>query len=397
MVKKEKKSATVYDNRTRQGKKNKLFSTRNGISNAKFSFGIALGIFLTIITIILQFVAFFTPHWKEISPNTNSLYVDNVDALIRTEILHYFNSVHRYTRHSYGLFQRCEYLLSNTTKITTQEYLYNSQNKKCTKNYLPSYSDDHFNECHSLQYYRFCAKTSTKIFDVNNDYLRATFDISHSHANLVTTFSCICQYPSYVLICHIIGTIAFIFLFSTLILFIIYPCLVEPHHQLKAKCFAVLSAVLAIIFLMINLITIFQHFQYESVEYLIAIQRHYKTNQIYKLSQDAKTAIDRFLSSIHIRIGYSAILAWVAFALSIVDCIFIIATCKIKGKHEEKEARKNLLPTQHEEQMTPTRFTSIPNDSESSLQRPASPPPRPPPLQSIFENQKSPFEFEDEV
>jgi len=394
MFERQKTSTSEYENHTKHKTRNKILNKKNEISYKNFSLGIIAGICLTIITIILQFVAFFTPHWKEISPNTNSLYVDNVDALIRTEILHYFNSVHRYSRHSYGLFQRCEYILNNSTKFNNQEYFFDSQNKKCTKNYLPSYRDDHFNECHSLQYYRFCTKASAKIFDINNDYLRATFDISYYHKNPPSTFSCDCQYPPYVLICHIIGTLAVIFLFLTLLLFIIYPCLVNPHHQLKVKCFAILSTVLAIIFLLINLIIIFRHLEYESLEYLMAIQRHYKINQIYKLSQDTKTAMDKFLSSIRIRIGYSAIFAWIAFALSIIDGIFIITTCKIKGKHEEKETRTSLLSSQNDEHMSPIRFTALPNDAQSSFQLP---PPSPPPLPSKFENQRSRIQFEDAV
>ncbi len=122
-------------------------------------------------------------------------------------------------------------------------------------------------------------------------------------------------------------------------------------------------------------LVILQHLEYESVEYLIAIQRHYKFNQIYKLSQDTKITIDRFLSSIQIHIGYSTILAWIAFFLSIIDGIFILATCKIKHKHRENETHDKLIPSNNEE-----IFRSIPNDSQSP---------------SNIENEKSRIQFDE--
>jgi len=387
MFETQKTTNSVYKISTKQRKRDKILSKKKELSKKKSFIGIGFGIILTLITIILQCIAFFTPHWKEISPNAHSLYVDGVDALIRTEILHYFNNVHRYTRHSYGLFQRCEYLVNNSSKYNNQQDLFNKQQKKCTKNYLPSYNPDHFNECHSLPYYTFCTKASEKKFDISNDYLRATFDIPYSQKNSASTFSCSCHYPSYVLICHIVGIMALIFLILTCLLFILFPFCSDPHRRLKIKCFGILSSILSIIFLMINLIVILQNLEYESVEYLIAIQRHYKLNQIYQLSQDAKIAMDRFLSSIEIRIGYSTILAWIAFVLSIIDGIFLITTCKIKDKHEEKETRVSLISPQNEEHDNSLRFTAIPSDSQS-----------PNPLTtSNFPNEKSEKQWEDEV
>jgi len=373
MFEKPQTSTTVNEINTRH-------KTKNRISNKKSSIECSIGILLILITIILQCIAFFTPHWKEISPNTHSLYVDGVDALIRTEILHYFNSVHRYSRHSYGLFQRCEYLLNNSTKSNNQNVLFNKKESTCTKNYLPSYKNDHFNECHSLSYYRFCTKASEKAFDINNDYLRATFDISYSHVNPSSTFSCGCHYPPYVTVCHIIGIIALLLLILTWFLFCLFPFCTNTHHRLKVKSFAVLSSVLSIIFLMINLIVILQHLEYESVEYLIAIERHYKLNQIYKLSQDTKISIDRFLSSIQIRIGYSTILAWIAFVLSIIDGIFILVICKIKHKHNENETHDKLILPDNEEHLNSHKFIGIPNDSQ---------------FPSNFENEKFRPQFDD--
>ena len=151
--------------------------------------GLIFGILLTVTTLVLQGVAFFTPHWKEVSPSAHSLYVDNVDALIRNEVLHYFNSIHRLTRHSYGLFERCETTSRNTSKTNYPRddpfdviALHNLEGK-CSKNFLPSYGDENFNHCHSLSYYRFCTTTSAKIFDINADYLRVAFDLASSSSS----------------------------------------------------------------------------------------------------------------------------------------------------------------------------------------------------------------------
>src|SRR5690242_2389918 len=103
MLERQKTPTSKYDTRLVEERKKK----KKEISRKKSSIGIGIGISLSFVTLILQCVAFFTPHWKEITPNTNSLYVEGVDALIRTEVLHYFDTIHRYTRHSYGLFQRC--------------------------------------------------------------------------------------------------------------------------------------------------------------------------------------------------------------------------------------------------------------------------------------------------
>jgi hypothetical protein len=77
--------------------------------------------------------------------------------------------------------------------------------------------------------------------------------------------------------------------------------------------------------------------------------------------------IDRFLSSIQIRIGYSTILAWIAFVLSIIDGIFFLATCKIKHEDGEKKNFVSSMSQQNEEPITPLKFTAISNDSQSSF------------------------------
>jgi hypothetical protein len=340
-------------------KRDKIRDAKNKLSIKNLSIGVGIGVLLTLITIIIQCIAFFTPHWKEISPNTASLYVDGVDALIRTEILHYFNSVHRYTRQSYGLFQRCEYLLNNSS---TYSNFFEKQ--KCTKNFLPSYNDEYFNECHSLPYYRFCTKANEKKFDINDNYLRATFDIPYSNMQSNLKFSCDCHYPPYASLCHMIGIIALIFLIITCLLFSIFSFFNDIHYRLKIKCFGVLFAILAIIFLMINLIIILQHLEYESVEYLIAIERHYKLNQIYKLSQDTKIVIDRFLASIQIHIGYSTILAWIAFVLSIIDGILLLTTCKINHEHDDTDVRGSLITSNNDGNHSPSLFRAISNVSQ---------------------------------
>jgi len=397
MFEKQKTNTSVNEAYIKPRNTDELLTKKKKISSKKLPIGIGIGILLTLVTIVLQCIAFFTPHWKEISPNTHSLYVDGVDALIRTEVLHYFNTIHRDTGLSYGLFQRCEYGLSNSSILNNQldlsDFVANKGRKKCTKNYLPSYRDEYFNECHSLPYYRFCTKASEKNFDINNDYLRATFDISSSRTNSKKRFSCDCSYPPYVALCHIIGVLAFIFLFLTSLLFSLFPFCTDPHYRLKIKCFGLLSSVLSIVFLMFNLIIISQHLEYESIEYLIAIQKHYKSNQIYKLSQDTKTAIDRFLSSINIRTGYSTIIAWLAFFLSIINAILLLATCKISHNTVETETRVSLISSHNEDHPTLLKFTSIPNDHHSP------PPPTPPPLpvlRSHEETTSSPRNLQNE-
>ena len=335
MPEKTRRSNSVYDVRAKQKNKD-LLDREIHLSGKQLTFGIIIGVVLTIITIALQCVAFFTPHWKEISPNTHSLYVDSVDALIRTETLVYFNSIYRFNHHSYGLFQQCEYPLTNLSKfIQKSESIFeigsNKYQKTCTKNFLPSFEDEQFDECHSLPYYRFCSKANEKNFNVNHDYLEATFDVlSDVRISPDSTSSCNCHYPAYVKACHILGIFALIFLTITAILFGSFPFLKTRHQRLKVKCFGVLSSLLSTLFLIINLLVVLNHLEYESTEYLIAIERHYRSSQIYKLSQDTTVAIDRFLSSIHIEIGYSTIIAWIAFVLSIIDGILLTMTCKMK-------------------------------------------------------------------
>lgn len=365
------KSTSMFETRPTKRKRDQIKSTKRKISMGRFSIGVLLGILLTLITIILQCIAFFTPHWKEITPVTHSLYVDGIDALIRTEILHYFNSVHRSTRQSYGLFQRCEYPLNTSSIISSLEQ---RSSRKCTKNYLPSYRDEQFNECHSLPYYKFCTKANEKNFNINNDYLRATFDISYSSS----ASSCDCQYPPYASVCHVIGILAIIFLTIMCLLFSLFSFLTNSHHRLKIKCFGGLASILAMIFLLINLILIYQHSQYESIEYLIAIERHYKFNQIYKLSQDTKTVIDRFLSSIEIRLGYSFILACIAFGLCVIDMILFLMVCKIKDDYEETDTHAILTSPTNDDSSSPLKFRAISHES----------PPLPPPL-PIFTNSEN--------
>jgi len=394
MPQKPRRSSSVYGDYSKQKNKD-LFHKKVYLSGRQLTVGIIFGIFLTIVTIVLQCIAFFTPHWKEISPNTHSLYVDGVDALIRTETLTYFNSVHRFTRHSYGLFQRCEYLLHNSSKFVHQQQEtlndgFNQQQKRCTKNFLPSYEDEQFNECHSLQYYRFCSKTGEKIFDINNDYLRPTFDISSNPSrNIDSTSSCDCRYPKYVKACHVLGILALIFLFLTALLFGLFPFLNTRHQRLKVKCFGVLSSLFSMLFILINLSVVLNFLEYESMEYLKAIERHYRASQIYKLSQDTNVAINRFRSSIKIESGYSTKIAWIAFALSIIDGILIMFTCKLRSHPDATSSLFIGIPMdtpepndkiQNEEYRTSTvPLTSTQNTTDSQLLAPP-PPPLPPPL-----------------
>jgi hypothetical protein len=404
MPEKFRRSSSVYDIHSRRKTKD-LLDNKIRLSDKQLNFGIIIGVILTIVTIALQCVAVFTPHWKEISPNTNSLYVDGVDALIRTEVLIYFNSVHRFNRHSYGLFQRCEYALSNSSNAMNKpESIFNialyKHQKTCTKNFLPSYDDAQFDECHSLAYYRFCSKTSEKNFNIDNDYLRATFDISPNlHMNGNSKSSCHCHYPAYVKACHILGILAFIFLILTASLFSSFLCRPTRHQRLKLKCFGVLSSLLSTLFLLINLLVVLNHLQYESIEYLVAIERHYRSSQIYKLSQDTKIVIDRFISSVNIEIGYSTIIAWIAFFLSIIDGVLLMLTCKVTVDEYEITASFTGLPEDSprlsystenvEHQPSMTSRTSTPNSTIAQLLPPPLPPSVPlPPTVAITDSEE---------
>lgn len=361
-------------------------------SRKKVPIGVIIGLVLTLVTIAVQCVAFFTPHWKEVSPRIPSLYVDGVDALIRTEVLHYFDSVHRATHQSYGLFQRCEYLHSNSS-ISNQPRdqlfglaLNSDQPKRCTRNFLPAFRDEDFDECHSLPYYRFCTKANENIFDANHGYLRATYDVSSSSSKSLSSSSssspCDCRDPPYVNACHIIGIFALVFLCLTSVCFGLFLYVQNTHHRLRLKCFGGLLFALAALFLLINLLLIAQHLQYESIEYLIAIERHYKLQQIYKLSQDTRIAIDRFLTSIHIQIGYSTVLGWIAFVLSVIDGIFFVATCKVSDEQERSPVVTSSSSLPNEENLASSElltFTGVSDDHPA-------PPPPPPPLPVIIES-----------
>ncbi|CAF2187616.1 unnamed protein product [Rotaria magnacalcarata] len=385
-VRKRRGSISVYEVRTRRKSKENLLHKRIQLRGRQLVIGIVIGVSLTIVTIVLQCVAFFTPNWKVVSPKTHSLYVDGVDALVRTEILVYFNSVHRFTRHSYGLFQRCEYHMNNSSRIINEQTEVfhasdNKQHKKCTKNFLPSYANEQFDVCHSLYYYRFCSKSSETKFDINNDYLRAGFDISSDiNLNIGSKSLCDCKYPVYVKACHVLGVLTFISLFLTALLFGIFPCLKNRHHHLKVKCFGVLSSLFSMIFILINLLVISNHLEYESIEYFTAIERHYRSTQIYKLSQDTKVGIERFLSSITIEIGYSTVIAWIVFLLSIVDGILLMITCKISHYQDDIEASFTGIPMN-----SPTITTKADNDEYKTITTPLISSPNPTGFQDIAE------------
>ncbi|CAF1012843.1 unnamed protein product [Adineta ricciae] len=346
---------------------------------------VAFGVILTLITIVLQCVAFFTPHWKEVSAKSQSLQVGSIDALIRTEVLVYFNAVHRFTRHSYGLLHRCEYISNNATKLIKPNLDPNKQTKICSKNFLPSFEDNQFDQCHSLEYYQFCSKANEKRFNIDNDYLLATFDIlSNSKQTRDLSSSCDCHYPEYVNACHILQYFALTFLFSTSILFGIFPFIKTSHNRLKVKCFGVLSSILAMIFMLTILLVALNYFQYEPAEYVKAIEKHYHASQIYKLSIDAKTALNHFLSNIQVETGYSTIIAWIAFIMSIIDGILIMLTCKIPidspfiddpntptnaAKSQESQARRSLLPDHDFAPILPPEIVVNNSDEHTSIPR----------------------------
>lgn len=345
------RSSSVFDfsQQEKESKPSVLDITFN-LFDRQLSVGIFIGIVLSIAPIILQCIAYSTAHWKEVTPNTHSLYIDSVDALIRKEVLVYFNTVHRFTRHSYGLFHRCEYAFVNASKSIQRqgESLQFSSNrlvKTCTKNYLPLYDDDKFNDCHSLQYYRFCSQSNERYFNIDDDYLRATFDINIKSNLIIASMPfCHCSYPRYIQFCQVFGALGLTFLCLTTILFTIFPWMKKRSSQVLVKCFAVLFSLFAMAFILINLLLVSNYFDFELIEYLKNIERHYHSNQIYQFSLDLKYAIERFLSSIRITAGYSMKISWLALILSIIDGILLMTTCKINGDYQNINALFSAIP-----------------------------------------------------
>ena len=108
-------------------------------------------------------------------------------------------------------------------------------------------------------------------------------------------------------------------------------------------------------------------------------------NQIYKLSEDTKTVIGRFLSSIEIRVGYSFILACIAFGLCVIDGILFLMVCKIKDEDEETDTDAILTSPTNDNSSSPLKFRAISHES--------------PPLPTFAhsENENSRRLIEDEV
>lgn len=323
---------------------------------------ISIGVLLTLATIALQCVALFTPHWKEISPNTQSFKLDGIDALIRTELLIFFNSVHRFTRHSYGLFHRCEYPFGNASeyhKLRDDRIILQlaQQTPKCTKNFLPSYADEQFNQCHSLQYYQFCSRANAKRFNIDDHHPQPEFNVQPNSVNALTPSAlCSCYYPAFVRAGQALMILSLVLLCTTAAIFGAFPFFEKQERgQLKLKCFGVLAAIFSSIVILINLLVIRSHFEFEATEYLLAIERHYRSSQIYKLSLDTKVAIARFLSSIDITTGYSMVIAWLVFVLSIVDGVLLTIFCKLSDEHNNNNNGDEKNNINHE-------FQGIPED-----------------------------------
>ncbi|CAF0797633.1 unnamed protein product [Didymodactylos carnosus] len=322
-----------------------------------FTTGGIIGISLCVISLLLHLIAYFTPHWKEVVPNSNALYVDGVDALIRGEVLHYFNAVHRYTKHSYGIFQRCERLLNNIN--LTISLLSEKEHQSCTKNYLPSYQDINFNECHSLEYYQFCTKANKKIFDIQNHYLLQKFaidNLKYSKENQQkSALLCNCRYPRYALTCRYLSAITIIFILLTII-FYTWVALSNKKMNIK-KLIGAISSFCSIIFLMLNLIVMNNYLKFEPLEYLVAIEKHYRAKQIYKFSEDMKITMQRFHSSVTIKNGYSMALEWTAFCLTIITAIILLITTK-KSDHKPNTHISNDIESRNKQHLDGVRDQS---------------------------------------
>lgn len=331
------------------------------IGRFRLTIGNLICIVLSLITIAIQSTALFTSNWKEVSPKTPSFYIDNVDALIRNDAIIYFNTMHRFSRHSFGLFRRCEYSAYNISSGKTlivppaKAYLSGGRGKKsCAKNLIPSYTDEQFDQCHSLEYYRFCSKTNSEIFDITNDYLQSSFHLeAKQRSSMEITFFCNCDYPSYIQRCRIAGLLGLIFLSCSSVLLIIFPIFTRPDHRLQLKLGLVLSSIVAVICAFITVLTAHQNQDFEIVEYFRAFERHYASQNIYPMVEDVRKSIHQILNSVEIQIGYSAILAWLAVGLSLIDVFLIIVSCKLEYH----------LP------LPPLQFMPVPPDSEDGSRR----------------------------
>jgi hypothetical protein len=157
----------------------------------------------------------------------------------------------------------------------------------------------------------------------------------------------------------------------TTILSALFPFLTVRHQRLKGKCFAVLFSLLATLTMIIYMVIALNHLSTESIEYILAIHRHYKLTRIYKLSQDAKLSIDRLLSSINIRLGYSSLLALFAAVLSLIDGILLMISCKINYDYVDVKLAFTGIPSDPCEQNNDSHSSDINNSDEHSAIHPA--------------------------
>ena len=283
---------------------------------------------MTLVIFITFSIALLTPQWKRVSPTAKSLYVDDIDALIRSEAVNYYESFYREAPINYGLFLRCNQIdNADSTFLTDLFSLIWSNNERCSKNFLPTYNNDQFNQCHSLSSYRSCVITKSKSKE-SKEYPDASLS------------GCHCQYPLYAAAAHWTGFLTLIFLFLMIIITIIIIILLKTDRllfSLSLDTLRVLCGSISVLFHVITVVIVSKHLDYETVEYFMAIVKHYKSNQIYKLSKDADIVIRQLSSRIRIEAGYSMILVWITLILLVINLIyFIFISCQYQSGTSSK-------------------------------------------------------------
>ena len=335
------RSSSIYCMRPQPAKNVNVLRRNVRIFGIFITIGNIIACIVSVVLVTVHCVAVFTPHWKEFSPNAETLSLKDLDPLVKKEADEYFNIIQNSNYHSYGLFQRCEHRANAIKSIdnspsNVRSRLLNSKTV-CRKNFLPSYPDDKFNECHSLAYYLYCTQANHEIVDIHSTFQSKLPNAVPRPINKITPGSaCPCLYPTYVIFCQWFSILAMILLSITALLSFLFPFLKEKQNRLTVKCFVILASLLATLCLFIYIIIAFIHMMDEPLEYLASIEKHYRSEQIYKLSSDTRITIDHLIHSLNTSIGYSMILAWSTLFLSIVNSLLLMISCRIKPHDETK-------------------------------------------------------------
>lgn len=287
--------------------------------------GNIIGIVGFLLAIVSYLFALLTPHWKEISAVTDDLNIPDVDVLVRTEAVRYFNTFYRSAHHSYGLLSRCDHSLHRKTTINDRL----SIKMTCARNFLPLFSEERFDRCYGLEYYRFCSTKSEGIFDVNEVF-------SFVEIEKASTPSCFCEYPSYIRTCHVLGVSFTVLIVSCFILSILIPIFQTSAIRKKLKALVLLFCILGIILIVIHLFTFKNHLSDEPLDYFMNIEQHYRVERIYQLAVDTRACMNRFSSAIKISYGYSFFLAVLSCVFCLIGLVFTMKYGRIKSSTQTK-------------------------------------------------------------